>query len=306
MSMRLQDQLAEVEVLAPETAGNLQVFGLRWSVPADLDYRTLDEAIASQTLTVTEISEGGSVPTLKVSNRGESMVFLMAGEILLGAKQNRTLNVSVMVGGRSEIPIPVSCVERGRWGYQSRAFHGSGSSSHSRLRAAMAKDVLVNYRRIGRPESQQGKVWQEVERKLASMGSSSPSESLYQAYEDRAEETRRLIDRLRVPADCSGVAFAFGGRIAGVDIFDKPSTLAKLFPKLVEAYAIDAMESPGESAPVTRESVEAWLRGVKGAIGEPFDSPGVGRDLRLESPEHVGAGLLISDKPVHVELYPQN
>lgn len=53
MSIRLQDQLAEVEVLAPETAGNLQVFGLRWSVPADLDYRTLDEAIASQTLTVT-------------------------------------------------------------------------------------------------------------------------------------------------------------------------------------------------------------------------------------------------------------
>ena len=46
----------------------------------------------------------------------------MDGEELLGAKQNRIVNLTILVAANSELTIPVSCVEAGRWRARSRAF----------------------------------------------------------------------------------------------------------------------------------------------------------------------------------------
>jgi hypothetical protein len=45
---------------------------------------------------------------------------LLDGEQLVGAKQNRIPNMIVLVAAQTEVTIPVSCVEQGRWGYQAR------------------------------------------------------------------------------------------------------------------------------------------------------------------------------------------
>src|SRR5437764_3330138 len=131
--------LRHVRVTGPQRAGGLQVFGLGHDLPPATDYQTLDEALAAQAFAVTEASEGGSVPTLKVSNKSARRVFLMAGEQLVGAKQNRVLNTSLLIESGTELPVPVTCVEQGRWSYRSRTFGSSGSSSHSRLRAKMTR-----------------------------------------------------------------------------------------------------------------------------------------------------------------------
>jgi hypothetical protein len=244
------------------------------------------------------------VPTLRVANKADTMAFLMAGEQLVGAKQNRVLNASIMVGARSELPIPVSCVERGRWAYRSRQFGSGGTLSHGKLRQAMHGQATAGYRSEGQPTSQQGAVWAEVEGKLGRMGSHSPSHALHQVYEDYQGRLDDLLRRLSPPEGACGVVFAFGGRIAGVDLFDNPQTLVKLWPKLVRAYAIDALEQPDAQAPpVTVEAVRAWLRSALGAKAESFKSPGLGEDVRLEGDQLVGAGLLVEDQPVHVELF---
>ena len=75
---------SSVGICSVQQAANLQVFGLQWSAGNGLDYTTLDEALLDKVLDVAEINEGGQVPTLKVANRSERMVFLMAGELLVG------------------------------------------------------------------------------------------------------------------------------------------------------------------------------------------------------------------------------
>jgi ARG and Rhodanese-Phosphatase-superfamily-associated Protein domain len=72
--------------------------------------------------TVEEVSEGGSVPDLLVTNLGGSRVLFLEGEELRGAKRNRVLNTSVLVAAHSKTRIPVRCVEQGRWRYRSRHF----------------------------------------------------------------------------------------------------------------------------------------------------------------------------------------
>ena len=127
MEKTLREMMLNVEVTKSMQAGPLQVFGLRCTGHDSLNYFTLDEALEANSLDITEVSEGGSVPDLKVTNKADRFVLLLSGEQLIGAKQNRTVNASMMVPAHSELVAPVSCVERGRWGYKSRKF-GSGSA----------------------------------------------------------------------------------------------------------------------------------------------------------------------------------
>ncbi len=304
MAQPLPQLFETLTVDEPQAAGPLQVFGLR-RADGGLEYATLDEALAARSLEVTEVNEGGSVPTLRVVNRGDALVFLMAGEHLVGAKQNRVLNASILVAARSELPVPVSCVEAGRWGYRSRQFASGGSASHGQLRRLMSKQAQASYRAGGTPRSDQGAVWSEVSRKLGAMESASPSQALEQAYADHRQRLDDVLAQCAAPAGCSGAVFAFAGRVAGVDLFDRPETLAKLWPKLVRAYAIDALEQAATPAgAVTRETVAGWLRSAARATAEPFKSPGLGYDVRLQGADLVGAGLVVDDHPLHVELFP--
>ena len=98
------------------------------------DYLTLKEAMEKSLLRVTEVSENGSVPELKVMNLGETPVLLLDGEELSGAKQNRVLNTTILLREKSETVVPVSCTEHGRWFYCSSRFEESGHIMSARIR----------------------------------------------------------------------------------------------------------------------------------------------------------------------------
>ncbi len=104
--------LATILTGEPVTHGTLAVIPLLAPNLDDPDWLTLEEAGARAR--VTEVSEAGSVPFLKVANGADRPLLLLDGEELIGAKQNRILNTTVLVAAHTEVTIPVSCVEQGR------------------------------------------------------------------------------------------------------------------------------------------------------------------------------------------------
>ena len=62
--------------------------GTPWPMPP------LTEALVQNLIAVTEVCEGGSVPELKVVNKSGTMVLILDGEELIGAKQNRVVNTT--------------------------------------------------------------------------------------------------------------------------------------------------------------------------------------------------------------------
>ncbi|MFO0809990.1 MAG: DUF6569 family protein [Gemmataceae bacterium] len=304
MSQVVTDLFASVDVVEPQEAGGLQVFGLRFTPPKPHDYVTLDEALATKSLTVSEVSESGSVPTLKLTNATGKRVFLMAGEQLVGAKQNRVLNTSLLVEVGAELPVPVSCVEQGRWAYRSQNFGSVGTASHGNLRKLMTRQVSGSYVRFSAPLSHQGEVWQEVSRALSSHGSVSGSHALEQVYEDKRTDLDAAVQSLATPEGCNGAVFALRGKVVGADLFDRPDTFKKLWPKLVRAYALDALEAPDAAKKaVTPAEVAAWLGQSRDAVVKSFPSPALGQDVRFESPGLIGAGLIVEDTPIHVQAF---
>ena len=215
-STSLEALLVTVEAEGVREADGLAVFGLRWASAAGSDYATLDESLAAGTLEVQEVSEQGSVPTLRVVNRAGRRVFLMAGEHVVGAKQDRVLNASLMVEANSETPVPVSCVEARRWHDRSRSgkFGSKQTMSHGLLRKMMSAQTHEGYRQGGSPTSDQGKVWGEVSRKLGAMGSHSDTAAFAQVYDDQAQKLEALLTRFWVPEGCHGAAEASGYQVA--------------------------------------------------------------------------------------------
>jgi len=218
------------------------------------------------------------------------------------------LNTSIMVGAHATTDIPVSCVEQSRWSYRSKNFGSQGTASHTKLRKVMNDSVTASYAAFASPQSNQGEVWREVSRKLSSVQSTSDTMALEQAYTD----TKPLLDRFAVemtcPTGCTGVVFALNGVVVGFDLFDQASTLQKLWPKLIRGYALDAIEPivGTQKPPVTVTDVEAWLQKLQLMQASSFPSPGLGEDMRLKSPEVVGAGLCVEDEIVHVQAFASN
>src|SRR5262249_24194781 len=132
----------------------------------------------------------------------------------------------------------------------------------------------------------------------------SETQYLHKAYEDTEPVLREVAERLPAPEGACGAAFAYGGRIVGCDLFDRPATLTRLWDKLLRAYAIDA-HTAGEARPVTAEEVAGWLGGAGEAKEEVFKSAGQGDDVRLEGGGLVAACLRVEDHPIHVEAFAQ-
>ena len=296
--------LADVKVESLQHTSGLQVFGLKWTSPISVDYVTLDEAISAKILDVAEIDEGGRVSSIKVVNKSDRFVFLMAGELLTGCKQDRVINVSIMVPTKGELHIPATCVEAGRWSYRSRKFSSEGSSSHGLLRKMMSRQVAEHYKAHGMPGSDQAVVWAEVARKMAKTGSCSPSGALQEMYKGYASSLAEVLGKFPAPAGCHGAAFVIDGKIVGVDLFDKQSTLNKLWSKLIKSYAMDALEDPKNKPTLVQpEQISEWVKAAGTAKQKWFDSPGVGHNVRIEGEELVGAALVVGENPVHLELF---
>lgn len=65
--------------------------------PALPDILIFEEAIAAGVLHITEVDKAGHVPALKADNSGTAAVLILEGDQLIGDKQNRILNTTVLI-----------------------------------------------------------------------------------------------------------------------------------------------------------------------------------------------------------------
>lgn len=265
-------------------------------------YALSDEAIASETLTVTEVSEGGSVPDLLVENKGDTRVLFLEGEELIGAKQNRVLNVTVLIAAHSKTPIPVSCVEQGRWGYSTRTFGSSGSSSSSRLRHIIKESVSRSARARRGHRSDQGQVWREVHRQQSSLGTDSRTTAMADTVRDHQGEIEQFRDALKPVDGAVGMVIAIGGKVVSIDLLDNPETFQRIWGRLLTGFILDAIEAGSIGKQASTEDAEAILASINGLPWEEVATVGEGQDLRAEAEKLVASALTFDGKVIHASV----
>jgi hypothetical protein len=276
------------------------------SIPStSLDYLVLDEALAAGLVEITEVSEQGSVPDLRFINRGPRPVLIVDGEELLGAKQNRIVNLTILVAANSELTIPVSCVEAGRWRSRSRAFTSAPRTQFATGRAKRMASVSFSMMARGDRMSDQAEVWDDIAQKSSRMNASSPTSAMESIFSTHAALLDSFVSRCAPVDDQIGAMFAVNGVLVGFDLFDQPSTLRKVLPKLVRSVAVDAIDAGSAGSAEGMASVQAAQFLAVAAEAPQHRAPalGLGEDLRLTAPHVAGAALAVDDDVVHVSAF---
>ena len=130
--------------------------------PQERTYLTLPEALQMQGFAIAEINEAGTVSQIQVKNPLSNPVLLIDGEELVGAKQNRVVNTTILVAAQSDVIIPVSCTEQGRWHRNSAHFDDSGVVLPPSVRGRKMASVSRSMRETREHSSDQGDVWDAI------------------------------------------------------------------------------------------------------------------------------------------------
>lgn len=273
----------------PRLAGPLVVFPVFGPSPR-LSYRLLVEALSLGAF-VKELDGGAVVGSLLVENPTGLPLLIYEGEEVLGAQQNRTFDVSVLVAASSRAVVPVSCVERGRWDstrYGERFVSAAHTADPSLRRAKWrAADGLAL---AGlEPRANQGEVWEIVDSRLSSLGVASPSAAMSDAFDAHLTNLDSVADTITAREGQVGAIAQTSDRVLVLDLVSRPHAFASLLPRLARGYALDALG--GADARPDAAAAELLLSSALSARRQTLPTPGEGHAFRIFGEALLGAGL---------------
>ena len=280
----------------PFYASGLQIFPLRLRrLILGQDYFTLDEATRTNDLIIRE-NDPPTVNQVLLENRSRHYVFILAGEIVTGGRQNRIFKSDLLLPpGSGPTLVEVYCVERGRWVKKSHKFNPDGNIAENWLRQKAQRDMA------------QEEVWQEVAETAESLKIHSETDDLSQMINEPEVQDylagRRSEIISCIPRGTVGLVVAHGGRIVGADIFASPALFQKLRRKIIDSYLLQAkFKAHISPRKVSPEEARDFLNRVYGASFSTQATPGVGKIITI-SGKVEGNSLAFEAKAVHIALF---
>jgi hypothetical protein len=303
----------EWTVLAPVTYKNLTIFPVRG---ADLagsgDYITLDEGTKAGTVLITEkgaqqaavrrgqgrghvyasngtpvqqevsYNSGASVNELALVNRSGKKLMLLAGEVIVGGKQDRIVQEDRVIPPVSvPVALNVFCVEHGRWTPRETSYNGGGAAP-----ARVAAPVVANapekfdslnavahpkLRGAAQDKKEQSAVWDEVSKNNEKLGTKTGTDTYQEVYANKKvagqlDDYVRTLEREVLQPGVVGVVVARNGRAVWADVFASQRLFASYWPKLLKSYVVDAIGDYTSDGRPTVEHASAYLLARDGTV----------------------------------------
>ena len=256
-----------LRISAPFTHENLSIYLLHGSGKKNAtNLLTLREAMEQKKAAVYET---GTVQQLSIENLSDQPVFVQAGDIVKGGKQDRVLTTDLLLPPRSgRLPIASFCVEQGRWTKR-------GAESADRFNGTSATVPTRSLKMAVREPGNQANVWRDVAEarvKLSAVATadgggqgtfSAPSgTSMQMALEDRkvTEAIHQYISALSKiidgTGDVVGYAYSVNGKFSGAEVYGSADLFRRMWPKLLQASAAEALADRSKAgAPKPLDSV---------------------------------------------------
>lgn len=305
MLTKLENWLFSFGLDTVQTYGVISVLPLLASPNPSPLYLSLSAAFAKGWITISELSHEGRVPNLHVRNDADIPVMLLDGEELKGAKQNRIVNTTILVPAHSELVIPVSCTEAGRWAYDSPAFQESDNVLSHSMRASKLERVSFNLRANRGYDAEQGVVWQEIRTLQAEHKIHSGTSAMNDVFAELAPKLENLSSRFPCLEGQCGVYVEVNGKFAGLDLLSQPAVWKDVHSKLIRSYAIDFMKESHKGKAHPELNPDAVFRMICSGKSYSGKSVGLGEDHRMETDELLASALYYQDCFIHLAAYPR-
>ena len=307
MNKTITDYLTAIEFGEVQQFKNMAVIPLFSKTNGGLNYLTMKEALDKSLLTVKEIDKDGSVPELKVKNKAKIPIFLLDGEELIGAKQNRVLNTSILLKAKSETIISVSCTEQGRWSYTSDKFHDSGLVMSNKARKLKSRSVGKSLEESMEFLADQCEVWNGIEELSKDADIQSPTNSMKDVFESKKEALDEYLKSFKCLPTQTGVIVFINGKVEGFDLISLNSAYKDIHPKLLKSYAIDSiLDRKGKNGKQSVDKAKIFINKAINCRGKKYESKGLGSDYRFDANKTVGSALVYSGKVIHTAFFKIN
>ena len=269
---------------------------------ASADLITLDEGLRSGKVTITEFGADGrshtinrrqmgdsaEVNRLALTNKSGKALVLIAGEMILGGRQDRIVGHDCIIeSSNTPVPLDVFCVEHGRWsgsvafGESAGIASGGGRSSGSGVGSVgpgsggtiglTAPMALPNVREKAQARKSQDEVWSEVAETVTVTGTSTSTGTLKSVYQDKRVNAKldgyeRAFRGKLSAGNIVGVVAAIDGKIVSADVFANHSLFQAYWPKMLNSYALEAVSTTTAGAQqVSMTEAEAFLARAQGS-----------------------------------------
>jgi hypothetical protein len=300
----LAQSLHGIEIGDRISHGLLHVFPLCGGKQEEGDIFLLEDGLRAGTLRIEELHEAGCAPGLRVVNEGDLRVLILEGDELIGAGQHRVANSSVLINAGSELTLPVSCAERGRWSYRSRAFSPVTSRPHLTLRRLTTRSVHYSLRSGRDQRSDQRTVWRDLDHVARRYRTALPAHA-WRASRSHHPERLDTFEKLarELPEGTSGVVVAIGERLALLEILAGPCTFARVFRQLLSGYAFESVGLDRPYGTPEVQDVRNFIQTAADIAHREHLAVGAGRDLRFEGDGISGYALIGESGVLHAAAF---
>jgi hypothetical protein len=212
-------------------------------------YATLSEAIAKGMVVV---KETGNVSELSIENRSsEAIIFLNAGDIVKGGRQDRTIRDDIILETRSgQVPLPSFCVENGRWtkrgGEDAANFSANTkvlTSKNLKLAARYGQNQSEVWSGVAEQQTKLSKNLSRISGETVDARSAVSSSSLENKNLDRIK--KEFLDEfaplLNGKTDVIGFAYAINGELNSAEVYNNKNLFRALWPKLLDSAVTEAV-----------------------------------------------------------------
>jgi len=257
-----------MRISGPHVHDNLAVYFVHGVSAGGAIPLTLQEALAKGSV---QVVETGQVNELQIENTSSEEVFIQAGDIVKGGKQDRVLTVSFLLPANSgRVPIASFCVEQGRWSARGTEDHAKFTSATDSLPSRKALAIMAAppsaepqamrpaggpVQRGGDTASKQQRMWESVARMQTDLSAgvndrvASPQSatSLQLSLENAklkeaqtayvaALERQGLQD-----SDVLGYIVAINGKTVSANVYPSNALFRKMWSKQLAAAVTEAI-----------------------------------------------------------------
>jgi hypothetical protein len=294
-----------LEIGEPASHEGLTAFPVFSSIPCDLPHITLNEAFRNDSIENRELTQGGTVPELLVVNKGDENILILDGEELQGAKQNRVLNITVLIAANAKVVVPVSCTERGRWHYTSSVFADSGTMAARSVRFSKNRSVGENIRSDSSFRSDQMEVWDHIDELTMKSRTRSRTCAMRDVFQEMESKMDSFSSSLPLRDGQRGVIFFWGGDPAGFEYVAKAGSFRELYPRILKSYAVEiaAGKIPARGEAGVEQAREFLGRASMAGVSVK-ESAGRGEDVRFAGKGLIGSALVHNGEILHAVFFP--
>lgn len=297
MNIVIDGIMVSLELLNAQRYRNMEVIPVSLNRNGHKDYLTLKRGISAGFVEISEC-EVSTVGTVLARNKSNVPLVLIDGDEIVGAKQNRIMNRSLIVPPLTTMEVSVSCTEQGRWHYDRTGyrthFDYSDIAADFSTRRNKAEDLFEN-------DSCQSTVWNSIHDLERKTSFKSRTSVLHDNFINLRSKLDEYLKHFHVEYGQRGAIFIINGEIKGLELFANPSIYHDYHEKIFRSYIMEAIVDYRSSCGC--ENFYGFLREISCSEFRPSRRERIGRHLHFANDCGYGAALFEGCTLVHLNYF---